>query len=141
MERLQFSTDIRAPKEKVWEILWNDQTYPQWTSVFGEGSHAVSDWQQGSRVEFLGGEGSGMYSMIDEMRPNELMSFRHLGEIKNGQDQPASDWTNAMEIYRLEEADGGTRLVVDLDGTGEFKDYFSKTVPQALAKVKELAEN
>ena len=38
MERHQFKATINAPRERVWEILWGDETYPQWTSAFAEGS-------------------------------------------------------------------------------------------------------
>ena len=40
MERKEFKTAIDAPKEKVWDVLWNDETYRQWTTPFSEGSYA-----------------------------------------------------------------------------------------------------
>jgi hypothetical protein len=27
MEKINFSIDINAPKEKVWNVLWNDESY------------------------------------------------------------------------------------------------------------------
>lgn len=48
MTTLEFKIEINAPKEKVWDILWNDATYKQWTSVFCEGNYVVSDWKEGS---------------------------------------------------------------------------------------------
>jgi hypothetical protein len=39
------------------ESMWDDSTYRQWTSAFSEGSHAVSDWKEGSKVLFLSPEG------------------------------------------------------------------------------------
>ena len=72
MELLKFSVKIIAPKEKVWSTLWNDTTYRQWTSAFTPGSHAVSDWNEGSKINFLDGNGSGMFSIIDSN--NELIS-------------------------------------------------------------------
>ena len=38
MGKKQFKIEIAAPREKVWKILWGDETYPAWTSVFSEGS-------------------------------------------------------------------------------------------------------
>jgi hypothetical protein len=52
MKQLHFSTDINAPRETVWNVLWNDATYRDWTSVFAEGSYAVSDWNEGSKIQF-----------------------------------------------------------------------------------------
>lgn len=45
-----------------------------------------------------------------------------------------------LENYRLKTLEGKTELVVDMDMTDEFKDYFINTLPKALDKVKELAE-
>ena len=69
LKKISFSTTINAPKEKVWNVLWNDETYKAWTSVFSEGSCAVSDWNEGSKILFLDGKGSGMYSTIAKKIP------------------------------------------------------------------------
>ncbi len=36
MQKIKFSTTINAPKEKVWEILWNLDAYRKWTTAFAE---------------------------------------------------------------------------------------------------------
>lgn len=86
-----------------------------------------------------------MFSMIAKKIPNELMSFKHLGEVKNGKEEPpneeTSNWSDAMENYTLIETGGLTKLTVDLDGIEEYLDYFSITFPKALQKVKEISEN
>jgi len=144
MEKLQFSIDIAAPRQKVWDVLWDDATYRKWTSVFTEGSHAETDWQEGSKVLFLDGKGAGMYSRIDRRVEPELMSIRHLGEIRDGveqsKDDQAEDWEDATENYLLREHNGGTQLQVELDGADEYKDYFNDIFPKALAAIKALAE-
>ena len=45
-----------------------------------------------------------------------------------------------MENYSLKETDGYTELTVDLDTDKEYLDYFNKTFPKALDKVRELSE-
>ncbi len=139
MNMLQFSINILAPKEKVWQTLWNDATYRQWTAVFQEGSYAVSDWKEGSRIEFLTPEGLGMFAVIDKKVDNEVMIFRHLGEIKNGVDEP-KDWGGAKESYYLSEANGVTVLRAMLDANAEMEAYFSKTFPKAMEAVKQISE-
>ena len=145
MEKLNFSIDINAPKEKVWNTLWDDATYPQWTGVFCEGSHAKTDWQEGSKVLFLDNKGSGMVSKIETKKPNEFMSFKHLGEVKDNVEDTSSEkvkgWAGALESYTLKESGAVTTLSVDMDIVEEFKDYFLKTFPGGLEKVKELSEN
>ncbi|HYG50215.1 MAG TPA: SRPBCC domain-containing protein [Flavobacteriales bacterium] len=142
MKTLHFNVKINAPKEKVWKTLWDDVTYRKWTSAFSEGSHAVSDWKEGSTVHFLDGKGAGMYSKIAKLVPNEFMSFSHQGEIKDGKEQPAnSEWSGSHENYTLKEVNDSTELLVDLDSVGEFEQYFTEVFPKALANVKNLAEN
>ena len=139
MDTLKFDVTINAPKEKVWKVLWDDESYRKWTTVFHEGSYAESDWKEGSKVKFLGPSGDGMHSVIQKLVPNEQMRFRHLGEIKNGVESN-SNWEGAMESYYLSNEGGGTRLNVELDSVGEYKDYFSDVFPKALNLVKQLAE-
>jgi uncharacterized protein YndB with AHSA1/START domain len=145
MNKLHFETKINAPKEKVWAILWNDESYRKWTNVFSEGSHAVSNWNEGDEIKFLGPTGDGMFSVIDRKIPNEFISFKHLGVIKDGKEQPADPatetWSGSKENYTLKGANGETELSVDIDVTDEFEGYFKDTFPKALDKVKELSEN
>lgn len=140
MEKQTFNIDINASPEKVWDILWTDATYRAWTAAFAEGSHAVTDWQKGSKVLFLDGKGSGMVSAIADNIPNKFMSFKHLGEVKDGEEKLGADWAGAMENYTLAANNGGTRLTVEMDINDDFKDYFMNTFPKALNKIKELAE-
>lgn len=145
MEKINFSIEINAPKEKVWSTLWTDETYRKWTSAFSPTSYAVSDWKEGSKILFLDGEGNGMLSKIETLRPNEFMSFKHLGEMKNGLEDMESDkvksWSGGLENYTLKEYDGKTELLVELDMQEEYKDMFSQMFPKALEQVKVLSEN
>ncbi|MDB5247588.1 MAG: Activator of Hsp90 ATPase 1 family protein [Segetibacter sp.] len=145
MEKLTFSTTINAPKEKVWEVLWNDSTYRKWTSVFSEGSCVETDWKEGSKILFLDGKGQGMVSIIETSRPNEFMSFKHLGEVKDGVEDTESEavkkWAGAMENYILNEVNGATEVSVEVDISDDFKEYFLKTFPKAIEQVKVLSEN
>jgi hypothetical protein len=144
MKRLIFTTNIKATKDKVWEILWNDATYREWTSVFSEGSYAVSDWKEGSKVQFLSNDGDGMYSIIEKSSPGRYMSFKHLGVVKNGKEQPNDEetkkWSGSMENYTLNDVEGFTELIVEIDITEDHEDYFRNTFPKAVQKIKEISE-
>lgn len=145
MQKIHFSANINAPKEKVWEMLWNLDAYRIWTSVFAEGSDVKTDnWKEGSKVLFLDGKGSGMVSMVATNKVNEHMSFRHIGIIKDGVEDTSSDavkaWAGATENYHLSENNGTTTLFVEMDVTEDFKDYMEKTWPVAMEKIKALAE-
>ena len=144
MKKARFSTIIQAPKARVWAVLWDETLYGEWTRVFGEGSRAITDWQEGSEVLFVGADGGGMYSVIAKKVPNAFMSFRHLGELKDGQKQPADAttqaWAGAEENYTLTETGGATELLVEMDVLEDHAAYFATAFSQALQKVKELAE-
>lgn len=144
METIHFSTSINAPKEKVWSVLWDKTSYPKWTKVFIEGSDAVTDWEEGSKVLFVSAAGDGMVSRIETKRPNEFMRFEHLGVVKNNIEDTDSEevkrWAGAMESYTLKEENGKTQLMVDMDVTEEYKDHFLNIWPKALEEVKILSE-
>jgi hypothetical protein len=145
MQKIHVSTSINAPKEKVWKVLWDDSSYRKWTSAFMEGSYAETDnWKEGSKVLFLDGKGSGMVSRVAANRPNEFMSFEHLGMMNDGKEDVSSEkvkeWAGALENYTLKETNGKTELSVDMDVSDEYKDYFIETMPKALEQVKSLSE-
>jgi uncharacterized protein YndB with AHSA1/START domain len=143
MITLNYSANINAPREKVWQVLWNDATYRKWVAPFMEGSYAESTWEEGARILFLAPGKGGMFGIIEKKVPDTEMSFRHLGEIKNGKEE-RKNWENATERYFLSDKDGGTQLDVMLtmdDKNKDFENYFNQTFPRSLAVVKELAEN
>ena len=141
MTTVTFATKINAPKEKVWDTLWNDSSYRKWTAAFMEGSYAESDWKEGSKILFLSPKGEGMFGIIQTKVPNEQMTFKHLGEIKNGIEEP-KDWRDATESYYLNEINGVTELSVKLtmDANSEFEQYFNNTFPKALEILKQISE-
>jgi uncharacterized protein YndB with AHSA1/START domain len=139
MDHLKFHIDIHASKEKVWQVLWADDSYRKWAAVFHAGSYAESHWEEGAKVRFLGPDGNGMFSTIEKLTPADTMVFKHLGEVKDGVETETS-LTGARESYYLSERDNITALDVGLDTVAEYKDYFSNTFPKALQIVKELAE-
>jgi uncharacterized protein YndB with AHSA1/START domain len=145
MHKLTSSVTINAPKEKVWRVMLEDPTYRQWTSAFHEGSYAVTDWKKGSKALFLTPEGEGMVSTIAEHRPNEFLSIKHLGTVKNGIEDTTSEeikaWAGAFENYSLKEANGVSTLTIEMDITDDYRKYFEETWPKALSKLKDVAES
>lgn len=144
MKPLDFSIAINAPREKVWNILWNDSTYPQWTSPFSPDSRVVTDWKKGSRALFTDGSNCGMIALVEENIPNEFMSLRHIGVLNDGKEDltaPEKEgWANAHENYTLNARNGGTELRIHMDTIEKHEDFMSDAWPKALEKVKALAE-
>lgn len=144
MEKKHFSIKINASRQKVWDILWGETTYPQWTAAFTEGSAIETDWKEGSKVLFLDGKGMGMVSKIETSRPPEFLSFKHLGIVKDGVEDLTSkevlEWSGAEENYTLKEINGHTEVVVDLGLAEVDMEFLADVWPKALEKLKGLAE-
>ncbi|MBB5620937.1 uncharacterized protein YndB with AHSA1/START domain [Pedobacter cryoconitis] len=145
MKKMEFSITINALPEKVWEVIIGKDTYDLWTAAFAAGSTVKTDWKNGSKALFLDGKGNGMVSEIVESIPGKFLSIHHLGEVKNGVEDPTTykgeEWGDALENYTLEPVnDNQTLWRVNMDMNDEYVDYMNKTWPLALQKVKELAE-
>ncbi|MGF1925020.1 MAG: SRPBCC domain-containing protein [Bacteroidia bacterium] len=146
---MDFKIEINAPREKVWDVLFGEKTYPMWTSAFSEGSMVETDWQKGSKALFLDGNNRGMVSRIAENVPNEFMSIEHLGMYDNGVEDYESEhvkmWAGAKENYTLTEFEGKTALHIymEMDESEKNKqmiEMFADMWPKALNLVKELSE-
>lgn len=145
MKKIEFEIKIQATPWKVWQVLWFDGTYRKWTSVFSEGSRAISDWKEGSTILFVNEEGAGMFSKISESKENAVMRFTHLGMAKDFKQQEpdaeTASWAGAEECYVLTASGEHTLLKVTMDIVEEHESYFQEAFPKALAIVKELSEN
>lgn len=151
MEKLTFTTSITASKEKVWHAMLDEVTYREWTKPFNEGSRYEGKWEVGSEMRFLGVDESGkeiggMYSRIEEVRPYEFVSIKHLGMISETGEidttsEEARKWAPAFENYTFRDKDGVTEVLVDIDVSDEWKDMFNTIWPKALAALKEIAED
>lgn len=146
MKKITFNIDINAPKEKVWYSLWDEQNYENWVSAFSEGSRTVSDWNEGSKIYFLGPDGSGgMNSKINVKKPFDIMSFKHMSEIKDFKELPITEgsesWSGSEERYDLTENNGITTVKVSMDIVEQYADFFNDAFPKALQKLKGIAES
>jgi uncharacterized protein YndB with AHSA1/START domain len=147
MKTLNFKTFINAPREKVYKVMLEDETYRKWTEVFCPGSYYKGDWSEGSRIIFLGpdpktGEEGGMVAKIAKNTPNEYVSIEHLGEIKNGVEDLWPEGKGGFENYTFIEKDGGTEVEVEhANLPDEYAAMFNDMWPKALTALKDLAEN
>lgn len=151
MKKLQFKVTINAPITKVYTTMLgidSKATYEQWTALFNPTSTYEGSWNKGNKMLFLGtdekGEKGGMISEIAENIPNQFISIRHYGLVKGGieitEGPEVEKWANGFENYSFKENNGNVTVVVDLDTTEDFENYFSETYPNALLKLKEICE-
>ena len=144
-KKMHFSTFIDAPREAVWHAMLDPEPYKAWTSEFAAGSYYEGSWEQGSRIRFLGPDGTGMLAEIAENRPLERVSVRHLGMVgQGGVEDTESDevkkWAPAYENYTLSDSGTGTLVEVEMDVTPDWETYMAEAWPKALARLKGLSE-
>lgn len=146
MKTLQFTKEIKAPAQKVWDTLWNETTYSQWTNAFNPkgGSTMQSDWKVGGKTLFLDGKGNGMVSTIKAINEPYDMVFEHLGEVANGKEDTSSEkvksWAGALEEYHLSEKNGITTLTASAQTEEEWEDSMKNGFVKGLEVVKSLSE-
>ena len=148
METQHFSIQVKAPAAIVWETMFDDSTYRQWTSVFNPNSYFEGSWLPGSEIRFLGsnadGGMNGMYGVITENRPYEFVLIEYQGQILNDVDDTTSrearQLIGAREAYSFKETDGTTTVTIDVDTADTYAELFGELWPKGLAKLKELAE-
>jgi len=148
MAKLNYTTVINAPREKVWKTLLDDQSYRQWTAPFHPGSYYKGSWEVGEKLLFIGpnddGTEGGMVSTVAENRYPEYISIKHLGMIDKGEEiysGPQVDpWAPSFENYTLNDKNGATEFVVEMTSPDEYKASFDEKWPKALAELKRLSE-
>jgi hypothetical protein len=146
MKTLQFTKDINAPARKVWDTLWNETTYSQWTNAFNPngGSMLQSDWEVGGRTLFLDGKGNGMVSTIKTKNEPYDIVFEHLGEVADGKEDTTSEkvksWAGSLEEYHLSENNGVTTLKASVQTGEEWEEMMNNGFTVGLEEVKRLSE-
>ncbi len=148
LETLHFEININASVDKVYLAMLDEKIYVEWTSVFNPTSHFKGTWAKGSRIHFLGinseGKTEGMIGVVKENIPNKFVSIEYIGMLMDGRvitsGLDLEGWIGAHENYTFSTANGMTLLTVDLDANYQFKSYFLKTYPKALAKLKSICE-
>lgn len=138
------SIEINAPKEKVWDVLVQDDLSRKWYAEFRGGTHAETDWKEGSKVLFLDNDSNGMIAHIETNKPGELLVIGLDGYMFNGVEDYESEGARAVkdghEIYRLAERNGVTTLDIEGDMTEDMLDETNGAWDRAIMKIKQLAE-
>lgn len=141
MKDLQFSIEIHATKEKVWNTLWQDKTLREWAGIIDPGTHMVGDLKEGNEVQFISSNGYGVTSLVEKVIPGEFLLLRHQADTKEeGTQERENEWTGGEERYSLDEKNGMTTLTVAFGVPSEMEEYFKINYPKALERVKILAE-
>ena len=151
MKKLQFKKEINATAQKVYETmlgLKDKSTYKHWTSAFNPTSTYEGSWEKDCKILFVGvdknGKKGGMVSKIVENQPAKFVSILHYGFLQDGVEvttgEQVEKWAGGHENYTFQESKSKTILTVDIDTIEDYVDYFNKTYPTALTKLKDISE-
>ena len=77
---------------------------------------------------------------MDKKISAALISVFYKDGLEDMDSEEVKKWAGALENYTLRPSNGNTELLIDMDISEEYKDYFDDTWPKALEKVKELSE-
>ena len=132
------STNISAPASRVWEALTN----PELIKKYLFGTQAVSDWKEGSSLEFKGEWEGKKYldkGIILKSEPEKLFQYTYLSSFSNLPDLP-ENYSNVT--YELYEENGETILNVKQENVANeaARQHSQKNWEYVLKTLKELLE-
>ena len=145
MATFNYEIIISAPIQKVWDLLWSPETYPEWTQFFMAGSQFKSDWLVDGTTYFLDARENGMISTIKSLNEPTEVIFSHLGMVKNGVVDTTTvntlEWSGAEEKYFLREIDSNTtELRAEVHSTRDMESMMDKGFNQGFEVLRKLAE-
>lgn len=140
---MQFQVEINTSREKVWDTLWQDETFRQWAGLIDPETYMVGEMKEGNEVQFISAaNGYGVTSLVEKLMPGEFLLLRHQADTQDtGKQEREKEWTGGNESYLLTEKDGATALTVAFDVPPELEEEFKISYPKALERVKVLAES
>lgn len=142
MKEMQFTVEINASRQRVWDTLWQDKTLRDWAGMIDPGTYMRGELKVGGTVEFISAEnGYGVTSLVEELVAGERLVLRHSADTQDvGTQEREKEWTGGKESYMLTESGGMTMLLVAFDVPPTQEDYFTATYPKVMARIKQLAE-
>lgn len=146
MKKLRFEKQINAPAQKVWDVLWSDESYSEWTQHFSPGSKMiVNEWKVGGTAKFVDADGKmGMINTITSLNEPYELVFSAKGVIKDGAEDYDSEEVKkaigAQEGYELSEVDGVTTLTGFVEAMAEYEEHMRYGFEKGFEEVKKLAE-
>lgn len=135
---------INAPKERIWDALTLDENTRQWYAPFSAGTHAVTNWKEGSKVVFKDDTNCGMVGTVATAKPGEEIDVIYTAFLFNGEEDTESEDAKQIigkhEWYKITEEAGKCRLDIEADMGAEYYDTMNAAWDKALVIIKDIAE-
>jgi uncharacterized protein YndB with AHSA1/START domain len=145
MEQLEYSIEIEATREQVWDSMLQPTTYREWVNASWPDSFYEGKWVEGTTIRFISAGGGGTAAVVKELKQFHSIELKHVAMINpDGSEDTTSDsakgWIGTLERYTFHEKDGKTTVNVTMETTPEWIDMFEEGWPAALEKLKEVCE-
>ena len=132
MEKLHYSIEISAPRQKVWDYMLGDDTYEKWAQAAWPGSTCEGDWTEGTEMRFAGPGGGGTLARITAVEAPHKLAAEHIAVLQDGggldtTSDIAREWIGAREDYELQENNGHTVVNVWLTVAAAWRDEFDSS--------------
>lgn len=135
--------EIKAPKNRVWQVLLTPEFFTEWGTAFCPDSKMKGDWKLGGSITYLDGNGMGLQGKVIEFDPNNRVTVEYDATLLNGNatKEDEQGWIGCKETYILSDVNGGTHLKVESEvPTVEFYEELGSGWDRALQQIKVLAE-
>lgn len=145
MANLEYSVEIDAPQEKVWEVLHHDDSYLEWVKAFSENPQISGKWQEGREITFYDPQCGGTVAVIEDFTPYKRIALRHIATLttdmkRETTGEETEKWIGSKDIYILEGDSEKTVLTIEMHTHEQFAEIFSSCWPETLANIKRIAE-
>ncbi len=146
MKTLTYQITIKGTKEAVWEELTDADAFKRWTKPFSPNSSFEGTWKEGEAIRFIDQDKGGTVARIDRFEPHDTIVATHIATLNADMQEVTvgefnEKWIGTKETYRLSEADGATKLFVEMQTHPEFESMFADSWPEALRLLKGMVEN
>lgn len=119
-DRIERTTTIPAPRERVWALLTEGEHLGRW---FGDAGAEI-DLRPGGRFTMSWKEHGTAYARVETVEPHDRFAFRWLSFDQTGTVEPAPGNSTLVEFTLADTENGGTKLTVVESG------FASLDVPQ-----------
>jgi hypothetical protein len=144
MQRSEYSIKIKSPREHVWKVMLEKETYEIWSKAFSENAMLIGEWKEGTEIDFLEPGMGGTRALVEKVQEPEHAVARHIAMLSKDRepesDENADKWIDTVEEYKLKEKDGITTVMVHMEYHPDFAEMFDSAWPVALKNLKGLCE-
>lgn len=138
----EFAAQVTIHIDATPEAVWNALTNPAIIKQYFFGTEAVSDWKEGSTLEFKGEYEGKQYmdkGVIMKYEQPKMLQYTYLSSMSGKEDKPEN---YAIITYALTPEENSTRLDITQDNipTAEAQEHSLKNWSDVSKQIKQIVE-